>query len=41
MGGLKQQTPTLFALLEELDRAMFTFALFLAALGAIALFRRP
>ena len=41
MGGLKQQTPTLFALLEELDRAMFTCALFLAALGAIALFRRP
>lgn len=41
MGNLRKNTPVLFALLEELDRAMFTCAFFLAALGAVALFRKP
>ena len=41
MGNLRKNTPELFALLEELDRAMFTCAFFLAALGAVALFCKP
>ncbi|MGI6256431.1 MAG: glycosyltransferase family 39 protein [Acutalibacter sp.] len=41
LGNLMRETPVLFAFLEELDRAMFTCALFLAGLGALALFRRP
>lgn len=41
LGSVRESSPTLYALLEEIDRAMFTCALFLAALGALALFRRP
>ncbi len=41
MGNLKQETPDLFSLLEDVDGAMFTSALFLAGVGAFSLFRRP
>lgn len=41
MGNLQRETPDLFALLEDVDSAMFTCVLFLAGVGALALFRRP
>lgn len=41
LSSIRQTSPVLFELLEEIDRAMFTCALFLAGLGALALFRRP
>lgn len=40
LSSIRQTSPVLFELLEEIDRAMFTCALFLAGLGALALFRR-
>lgn len=41
MGSVKENYPSLYSLLLELDGGMFACALFLAALGALALFRRP
>ena len=41
LGDLAQSSPDLFALLEDLDGAMFAWAFFLALAGAVALFRNP
>lgn len=38
LGSIQQNAPVLYDLLVELDRAMFTCALFLAAAGSVALF---
>lgn len=41
MSSVGENYPTLYQLLQDLDRAMFTCALVLAAWGAVSLFRRP
>ena len=41
MASVGENYPTLYQLLQDLDRAMFTCALVLAAWGAVSLFRRP
>ena len=41
LGYLRKDTPGLFAWLEEVDGAMFAWALILAGIGVLGLFRRP